>query len=350
MPASGVRGKGAERTPRHSLVSEKEADWRRGVCDPSSGAGRPGLLCRRCADPILPNVGLRKATARADSAYARYRWDEMDHWQQFDDAIAGVQGAFHVSHIATSPLRSAATQERVRAVRAWAKAMGVDNVPVVARGAVVGVLENVSGDMPDVPRPADDESAGQAMTRLSADMLIESTTRLDRVLAVLLETPYYRLVLREGRVDAIVTPSDLNKLPVRVLAFTMLAHLEAVALVAIGQLTDDDREAVGLLGRHEAAQVSDLWGRLRSKRLDVSVVDMTSLPQKGRILAALGVFPDSAKDVVRDFDGIYKRLRNPVMHGGSYVSDSIDELRCFADDLQIVRRRTDEIHESVGAA
>ncbi len=84
--------------------------------------------------------------------------------------------------------------------------------PVTERGIVVGVLENIAGDV-EPARRNQDLTAGQAMRRLAADMLLESSARLDRVLHVLLQPPYYRLVFNDGAIGGIVTPSDLNKLP-----------------------------------------------------------------------------------------------------------------------------------------
>jgi len=231
----------------------------------------------------------------------------MNERRHFEETIARLQAALHVAHVTTSPLLNAQAQERVHVVRSWAEPAAINNVPVVERGVVIGVLENVAGDIAEAPRPSDDQHAGQAMRRLAADMLLESTTRLDRVLEVLLEPPFYRLVLHEGRVDSIVTPSDLNKLPVRVVAFTMLAHLEASAVLAIERLTHDNHEAVALLGKDEAAQVNAEWRRLKSGRIDLLPLDVTTLAQKGEILAALHVFPDPEERVGEEFRRIYTR-------------------------------------------
>jgi hypothetical protein len=111
----------------------------------------------------------------------------MDERSQFDETIEGLQAALHVGHVAASPLLWTPAQEPVRVVRSWAKQAGINNVPVEAEGVIVGVLENVSGDLEDAPQPADDQRAGQAMRRLA---LLESTARLDRVFEVLLKPPY----------------------------------------------------------------------------------------------------------------------------------------------------------------
>jgi hypothetical protein len=59
-------------------------------------------------------------------------------------------------------------------------------------------------------------------------------------------------------VDGIVTPSDLGKLPMRVLAFAMLTHLEAVMLTAIRISFSHEEDAVDKLGADAAAQVSGI--------------------------------------------------------------------------------------------
>jgi hypothetical protein len=128
----------------------------------------------------------------------------------------------------------------------------------------------------------------------------------------------------------------------------MLAHLEAVKVVAIKRLVSDPEEAVALLG-DGAAQVKAEQQRLRTQQLDLSPLDVTTLAQKGAILAKLGVLPDSEEAVRQDFSRIYERLRNPVMHVGDYVSDSLTELRAFLADLNLVTRPTDEIYHALAS-
>ena len=224
--------------------------------------------------------------------------------------------------------------------RAWAEAGTINNVPVTRNGRIVGMLENVNGEIDGAPTPAADEKVGSAMRPLSDDMLIEGGRTLEDFLPELLRAPYYRLVLRGGVIDAIVTPSDLNKLAVRVLAYAAVAHLEATMTAAIGALFPSDEAAVQELGAGGAAQVLGDHRRLTGNRLNPSLLDVTNLKQKAVILAHTETFPGSAAEIEIEFDTIYTELRNPLMHNGEYVTDSLEKLQQFIDNLEVVSKRT----------
>lgn len=127
-------------------------------------------------------------------------------------------------------------------------------------------------------------------------------------------------------IDAIVTPSDANKLPVRLVAFTMVVHLEA-AMLAVARLRahGDDEVALCELSDGGYGQVIGLQRQMAERRLNVAPLDVTSLKQKAQILVGQGVFADAA-DALEDFSAIYEHLRNPLMHTTPYVSDSLESL------------------------
>ena len=50
-----------------------------------------------------------------------------------------------------------------------------------------------------------------SMRRLNDRMLVESQRPIQALLRDLLDPPYYPLVVTQGRIDGIVTASDLNK-------------------------------------------------------------------------------------------------------------------------------------------
>jgi hypothetical protein len=73
------------------------------------------------------------------------------------------------------------------------------------------------------------------MRPLSDRILIESQSSLESLLQDLLRPPFYQLVVTAGQIDGIVTVSDLNKAPVRVLRYATVAHLETATAQAIGR-------------------------------------------------------------------------------------------------------------------
>ncbi len=261
---------------------------------------------------------------------------------EFEAALDDIGSALVAAHVATAPLRTAHVAQAVSAVRAWAEPAAINNVPVVRDGRVVGVLENVNGDYPTQSRPADGR-ARDRMRQLEADMLLEGRTPLRDLIEILLRPPHYRLVLDRGHVGAIVTPSDLVKLPMRVLVFGAVAQLEQAMLDALRRLYTDDESALETLEADSQAQVLDLFDQLRRADLDPSLLEVASLKQKGRVLAALGAFGD-AEQAVAELDDVVEALRNPLMHAAGYVDDSIEALRALDRRLRAVALRTQQAH------
>src|SRR4051794_9952635 len=110
----------------------------------------------------------------------------------FEQTIAGLQNALHVRHIAAHPLHMAYPSDKVGAVRVWARDATLNNVPVTREGHVIGVLENISGELLDEPSPDDDDArAVHSMRPLAGDMLVEGRRPLDGFVRELLERPYY---------------------------------------------------------------------------------------------------------------------------------------------------------------
>ena len=243
----------------------------------------------------------------------------------YAETLSQLEAALQVRHIARRPLITVSADAPPAEAARVAAEHGIANLPVVgADGQVVGVLER--GTL----RPLDDS------------VLVESQRSIEGLLEDLLEAPYYQLVVSDGRIDGIVTASDLNKAPVRVLAYATVARLETAMSAAIRRATGgDDEAAVRTLGGSGAGQVRADHARLREGDLNASLLDATTFKQKGVILARLGVF-DGGDAVEHEFDDLYQRLRNPLMHMTPFVAESIAGLREFASDLATARRRTDE--------
>ena len=205
----------------------------------------------------------------------------------YETTIVQLAASLQVAHIAHRPLRTVSAGARIAEALAIASSLTLNNIPVVDDSdGVVGVLENLNGEIDGHPRPREDVRAARfAMRPLSARMLIESQSSLEGVFSNLLAPPYYQLVVTAGQIDGIVTVADLNKAPVRVLLYATVAHLETAMARAIREITaDDDELAVANLGEDAAAQVRDAHQRLKQGRLNADLLDATTLKQKGALL------------------------------------------------------------------
>jgi predicted transcriptional regulator len=261
--------------------------------------------------------------------------------EAFARTMTSLEDGLRVQHVATD-VTGTHGSESVATVKAWATELSFNNVPVEADGSIVGVIENLLGEIGGWPLPAENGACQQAMRRLAGDMLIEGKAPLAELVDELLRPPHYRLVVRNGNVDAIVTPSDLGKLPMRLLAFAMLAHLESVMLAAIRSRYAEEEDAVNVLGDDAAIQILGDVSDLHKKQLDPALLEVTSLRQKGEILARCGVFSGDMSEICDGFKDLYEQLRNPLMHASRFVDDSTAALKELHRRLAFVRTRTVE--------
>ncbi|MCW3101339.1 MAG: hypothetical protein JWL77_6957 [Chthonomonadaceae bacterium] len=265
---------------------------------------------------------------------------------RFDRTMQGLERSLTVSHVSTADLSTAFPKQQVRTVRAWASAAAINNVPVRRDTAIVGVVENILGDLSQtrrVPAPPDDDaSVADAARPLGSDMLIEGSQPLAEIVDELLKPPHYRLVLEGGRLDSIVTPSDLGKLPMRVLVFTQIAHMESTVTDAIRRRYETEQDAIDALGVDGRAQVMGKVRDMKDKNLDPSVLELASLRQKAQIAAACGIFAGDRDELDAQFKDLYERLRNPLMHAATFVDDSLEALVRLSGHLHFIRERTAE--------
>lgn len=180
------------------------------------------------------------------------------------------------------------------------------------------------------------------MRPLAGDMVIEGAHLLMGLIDALLEPPHYRLVIEGGHLESIVTPSDLGKLPMRVLAYTLLAHLETTMTEAIRRIFPTEEDAICALDTSAQAQIEGSLSAMHRKTLDPALLEVASLKQKAQVLVAGHGFSGDPDEVAAEFNDLYERLRNPLMHAASFVDDSLGALERLHRQLDLIRRRTQE--------
>src|SRR5205807_6667849 len=94
-----------------------------------------------------------------------------------------------------------------------------DQFPVKQGDATVGILLREGDHTMKIVR--------DAMQPLCEGLIVSADMPIADLIPQLRES-HYRLVLRGGRIDGLVTQSDLLKLPVRLVVFALITHLEQV--------------------------------------------------------------------------------------------------------------------------
>jgi len=252
--------------------------------------------------------------------------------------MGGLDAGLHVLHIATLDPQCCALSRTVEAVRTDERFRSFDHVPVVNEaGRVVGVF---------APGDAAHGAVGEAMRPLDDTMLVSADEPLARFLPTLADGPY-RLVVRGTRIGGIVTRSDVLKLPVRLLAFTLVTHLEMVMARLIQHKYPHDGEWLVKLSKGRREKIEDKFAKLRQSKLDVSWLESADFCDKRDLVAKLymvgKLFVDDLKDI--------EELRNTVAHAGNYGGNQealLDFLRVLGRTQYWIAELTNRIDVAQG--
>ena len=236
----------------------------------------------------------------------------------FSKTLSSLAQSLHVRHIATFEVDTCAPEDEVVDVFAWYPEF--DQIPVKENGRITGVLERAEngqqGKVSDHLRHLDD------------GILVAAEQPLDKFLALMAEPPYYRLVLDGVQVSGIVTRSDLLKLPVRLLAFTLVTSLETMMKDVITDSFPNDADWWGYLSDGRREKICTRQADFKKKRMDPPILDLTEYCDKYTILFKHFDLGDQFKsELVKAED-----LRNAVAHGRSYA-DNEESLKDFINTL-----------------
>src|SRR5437763_11924892 len=106
----------------------------------------------------------------------------------YETTLVQLATSLHVAHVAHHPLITISALASIAEARAIATSQTLNNLPVVDDSdGIVGVVENLNGEIVNYALPREDVRAVRyAMRPLSDRMLIESHSSLERLLSDLL--------------------------------------------------------------------------------------------------------------------------------------------------------------------
>ena len=218
--------------------------------------------------------------------------------------ISGLEAGLRVDEIAEYDLETCLPDDDASEVIQSALPQGFDQVPVAISGDIVGVLEcdRVTGAGP----------VSEYMRPIDGSLLISAAEPITRLIETVVEgrTPY-RLVVRARGIEGIVTRSDLLKLPVRLLAFSILAHFETMISNRIRNTFGESEEWLDLLGTPSLAKsVRNRKKKFAAVRFDLPLIEVTYLREKVLVLSRMLELDDAQ---TQKLDAIVD-LRNTVGH------------------------------------
>jgi hypothetical protein len=233
------------------------------------------------------------------------------------NTMRGLETGLTVGTIASSPIETCTLASEVDDVLSRPEWSDYDVLPVEADQGIVAVVERKS----------------RSRRSFHSGMLASWDQPLEEFLA----TPRFiddgfRLVVYKAQIAGIVTPSDLLRLPVRVLAFALLSHLEHAMNTVIGECGLEPVTWLAHLSQPRRMALQRYQDALRKKRMNPDLLEFTYFSDKILILRGLNMLEEDEIKAAWDLN----ELRNQVAHNRNYVR-SQDELKQFVKRLQSIR-------------
>jgi hypothetical protein len=241
----------------------------------------------------------------------------------FDRTLRQYEAAYTVEMISTFSLVEC--EDPAQASSLFASNPDVDQIPVRRDGAICSVMER--------PHPAHEVAIREGM-------LVGSEESLLTFIPSLKERRYF-LVLRQRQICGIVTRSDLVKLPVRILAFTLVSHLESLMTDFISERYESV-EFLDALTDGRRAKFDERLADLRARKIDPAPVEVLLLADKRDVIASLGRFERRFDDDLHEIE----KLRNDVAHAVTYANDHEAVVR-FLQRLELAEHWIEQISQAM---
>jgi hypothetical protein len=200
-----------------------------------------------------------------------------------------------------------------------------DQIPIREGNRIVGILERKE----------------KRRRVLDDSLLVSADEHLSRFIFTLKNQPY-RLVVDGTSISGIVTWSDLQKTPVLLFGYALIADIELQMNRAIQIKYGDSDEWVNELSDEEKKKIEYQKKKQRKNNLILPTVDLADFSHKAKVICTqfLSGF---------DFDSDLKKLvdlRNDVAHVHKVVRNA-EDLHRFVGDLETATAWNDALYKSI---
>jgi hypothetical protein len=255
---------------------------------------------------------------------------------ELETALKVMETSFHVRLIGTfAPDLVWAPDEADAAAWLAENNPDFDQFPVRQGDATVGILLRESGHT--------GKTVYDAMQPLREGLIVSADMPIADLIPQLRES-HYRLILGGGRIDGLVTQSDLLKLPVRMLLFGLISHLE-LCLCALVRARAPWPEWLKRLESGQQKEICRRLDALKHARFEPDPLEFTNFSD---VVDVLAQEPDSGDEFKAQLEAI-RQLCNDIAHAKTYISLP-DEVPEFADRFTHIRGSTNRVSHMLKAA
>jgi hypothetical protein len=208
---------------------------------------------------------------------------------------------------------------------------GGDLVCAPAEASAVQWLAEHSTDFDQFPVRQGDETIGildrrdehgnrsvlEAMQPLREGLIVSAHMPITDLIPKLRESAY-RLVLRGGRIDGLVTQSDLLKLPVRLVSFALITHLEQVMAVMIAKRWPDNTW-FSKLSEGRRKKLNDKLEDLTKQKMNPPLLELSEFSDKRNLCKEL--LAEGKSNFIDQLEEL-RVLRDQIAHAATFIDPS----------------------------
>src|SRR6266571_1520825 len=253
-------------------------------------------------------------------------------YDNFKFTMSGLEKGLQVIHITTPAAQLLCCQhdDNIETVLARRDLKPFDQIPIKKQETIIGLLKKR-----ECPKEAKG-SVRDYLEPLGEKMLVSADTPL---IEFIQNDSLDRIVIGGTKIYGLVTRSDLLKLPVSLLVFALVTHVETLMLNMIRVTGIGKEEWLMWLKRGRRVDIQDRFEQLTSQQSDPDIVELTYFPDKKIILERLleeysSLLPE--KELIDQLEEI-RLLRNTISHTGN-TSDKDNILQKFIDRLLITHK------------
>ncbi|HQR31172.1 MAG TPA: CBS domain-containing protein [Blastocatellia bacterium] len=247
---------------------------------------------------------------------------------ELEVALAAMEASFHVKLISTFKPDLICAQVDDEAT-AWlsSRAQDFDQFPVEQGTRIVGILlrqDIVAG-----------KTVGEIMRPLAEGLIVSADMPLADLIPQLREN-HCRLVLRGGRIDGLVTQSDLLKLPVRLMVFAHITHLEQLMANAIAARWPNDAW-FDLINEERREKINDKENELRNRGMNPPKIELTEFGDKRDLCKQ--IIEGSKKQFKTELNAL-RDLRDQLAHASTFIDGTNQKtsLHAFIEKFESAKR------------
>jgi len=234
----------------------------------------------------------------------------------FNMTLAALGSAFSVKDIATFDLVTIPEDSRLDIWFSYTQYAGFDFFPVSNKtGVIVGVVCRSQSDR--------DCTAAQVMINLDDSILVASCASLLTALNKL-DDKEFLLIVDGIHISGILTKADVQKLPVRLYAFTVITYLESLMATVVECSNSEPGTWINRLSSGRRDKVIEKQHKLKSEGIDPSLIECCDFCDKRDLVQRIHYLPEP---FIKDLKDIEK-LRNSIAHAASFIT-SKEELHSF---------------------